>query len=77
MFDKNRRTSSLNFSVSYEKDTTKDSEAKQLILNRAHTEPNRNKPGEIRYFKMGIVAYIVINSNQGHAIYSVTSTRVA
>ena len=30
-FDKNRRNSSLKFSVSYEKDTAKDSEAKQLI----------------------------------------------
>ena len=31
LFDKNWRTTSLKFSISYEKDTTKDFEAKQLI----------------------------------------------
>ena len=31
LFDKNRMTSSIKFKFSYEKDTTKDSEARQLI----------------------------------------------
>ena len=41
----------LKFSVSYEKDTTKYSEAKQLIK----PWPHRTKRGEIRYLKLGIV----------------------
>ena len=45
---KNRRTSSLKFSVSYEKDTTKDSESKQLI----QPWPNRTKPREFRFLKL-------------------------
>ena len=46
LFDKNQRASSIKFSVSYEKDTTKDSEARQLIKawpNQNHTEPKRTK----------------------------------
>ena len=46
LFNKNRRTSSIKFSVSYEKDTTKDSEARQLIKSwptKNHTEPKRTK----------------------------------
>ena len=54
LFDKNRKIASLNFSVSYEKDTTKHSEVKQLIKPWPYrTEPNRTEPGEIRYLKLG------------------------
>ena len=45
LFDKNPRTSYLKFSVSYEKDATKDSEAKQLIKPwPTKTIPNENEP---------------------------------
>ena len=44
-FVKNRRTSPTKFSVSYEKDTTKDSEARQLIKPwTTRTIPNSNEP---------------------------------
>ena len=52
LFRKNRKNSSFKLSVSYEKDTTKDSEAKQLIKPWS----NRTKPREIRYLKQGTVA---------------------
>ena len=46
----NPRTS-LKLSVSYEKDTTEDSEAKELIKSY---QPNQTKPREIHYLKQHI-----------------------
>ena len=45
MFHKNRKTSSIIFSVSYEKDTTKDSKARQLTKPwPTKTILNQNEP---------------------------------
>ena len=55
----NRRTSILKFSVSYEKDTTKDFEVEQLMRPWTY----RTEPEEICYLKLGNVQLNVANIN--------------